>query len=182
MRPLWCSILISIFLLPAATGLAAVVSSSRRRDAVASVLLLFAPPPPAYAAMYDNGPVRRTDGIDTTTDVTLPSGVNFEDLRLSDDIDRSPAAVKIGDRVNLQWSLKRSNGYSVDGSANNDGVPFIFTVGDPNGAIQGVDQGVRGMRLGGIRRILIPPQLAYVDGVDDGKVRVELFDITCLFV
>ena len=71
--------------------------------------------------------------------------------------------------MNLQWSLKRSNGYSVDSSAQNDGVPFIFTVGDTtkNGAIPGLDEGVRGARLGAIRRLVIPPNLAYVDGVDD---------------
>ena len=65
--------------------------------------------------------------------------------------------------------LRRSNGYFVDSSAVSDSVPFIFTVGDPVGAIHGLDEGIRGMKAGGSRRILIPPALAYVDGVDDGK-------------
>ena len=38
-----------------------------------------------------------------------------------------------------------------------------------NRAIPGLDLGVRGMRVGGIRRIVIPPNMAYVDGVEDGK-------------
>jgi FKBP-type peptidyl-prolyl cis-trans isomerase 2 len=65
--------------------------------------------------------------------------------------------------------LRKSNGYFVDSSqVAYDGVPFIFTVGDGT-AIAGVDEGVRGMASGGVRRLLIPPSLAYVDGLDDGK-------------
>ena len=71
--------------------------------------------------------------------------------------------------MNIQWVLRRSNGYFVDSSAVSDSVPFIFTVGDPIGAIRGLDERIRGMKVGGSRRILIPPALAYVDGVVDGK-------------
>jgi FKBP-type peptidyl-prolyl cis-trans isomerase len=37
--------------------------------------------------------------------------------------------------------------------------PFTFTVGV--GVIQGFSQGVIGMRVGGIRRVIIPPSLGY---------------------
>jgi FKBP-type peptidyl-prolyl cis-trans isomerase FkpA len=93
----------------------------------------------------------------------LESGVIYADLR--------PGAgdtVKQGSKVNLQWVLRKSNGYFVDSSATHDSVPFIFTVGDGT-AIQGLDEAVRGMKEGGVRRVLIPPSLAYVTGLDDGK-------------
>ena len=93
----------------------------------------------------------------------LPSGVIYADLRPG-----SGETATEGSRINLQWVLRRSNGYFVDSSAKNDGVPFIFTVGDGK-AIQGVDEAVRGMKVGGVRRILIPPSLAYVGGLEDGK-------------
>jgi len=96
----------------------------------------------------------------------LPSGVIIADLRPGKSED---GVVKNGSRVNLQWVLRKSNGYFVDSSqVAYDGVPFIFTVGDGT-AIAGVDEGVQGMTSGGVRRLLIPPSLAYVTGLDDGK-------------
>lgn len=95
----------------------------------------------------------------------LPSGVVIADLRPGG----RDGVVKEGSRVNLQWVLRKSNGYFVDSSqVANEGVPFIFTVGDGT-AIVGVDEGVRGMASGGVRRLLIPPSLAYVQGLEDGK-------------
>ncbi|CAB9497945.1 FK506-binding protein 3 [Seminavis robusta] len=93
----------------------------------------------------------------------LDSGVIYADLLKG----KADAVVKAGSKVNLEWVLRKSNGYFVD-SSQVVGSPFIFTVGDKT-AIAGVDQGVQGMNIGGVRRLLIPPSLAYVDGLEDGK-------------
>jgi FKBP-type peptidyl-prolyl cis-trans isomerase len=94
----------------------------------------------------------------------LKSGVVYADLRNGSGNDE----VKEGSKVNLQWVLRKSNGYFVDSSERNGSVPFIFSVGDGK-AIAGVDEGIKGMKQGGVRRLLIPPSLAYVEGLDDGK-------------
>ena len=59
----------------------------------------------------------------------LSSGVIYADIAVG-----NGESVKEGSRVNLQWVLRKSNGYFVDSSAVSDSVPFIFTVGDPKGA------------------------------------------------
>jgi len=93
----------------------------------------------------------------------LPSGVVYADIRQGN----GDVEIGQGSRVNLQWVLRKSNGYFVDSSEVQDGIPFIFTTGDKT-AIDGLDEGVRGMRQGGTRRLLIPPSLAYAKGLDDG--------------
>mmetsp|Transcript_2321 Transcript_2321/g.2705 ORF Transcript_2321/g.2705 Transcript_2321/m.2705 type:complete len:220 (-) Transcript_2321:689-1348(-) len=116
--------------------------------------------------------------------IRLDSGVTYRDLREGGVVGRGQEEVvpvvtaTEGKRVNIQWVLKRSNGYSIDSSSNNDGVPFIFVVGGENKkatgqqqqqqrAIAGLDEGIRGMKVGGIRRIVIPPSLAYTEGLND---------------
>lgn len=95
----------------------------------------------------------------------LPSGVIYADLRQG-----NGEEVVDGSRVNIQWVLRKSNGYFVDSSEVQNGVPFIFTVGKKDGAdsaIEGLDDAIRGMKAGGTRRVLIPPRLAYVKGLED---------------
>ena len=145
---------------------------SGRRDAIHQSILAslcigtisssWVSPQPAYA-MYENGPTIQSAPIKIGS-----TGVTYQDLRIG-----NGDTVKEGNRVNIQWVLKRSNGYDIDSSSNNDGVPFIFVVGSTkdgnNRAIQGLDIGIRGMKVGGIRRIVIPPNMSYIEGVEDGK-------------
>jgi FKBP-type peptidyl-prolyl cis-trans isomerase len=141
--------------------------------------------PNEVEAIYENAP------LSDSTRTLLPSGVSIQDIRPG-----YGEIVEEGKRVNIQWALKRSNGYSIDSSANNDGVPFIFVVGAKEGnraiagkfecvstdflchlidlnanepTILGLDEGIRGLHVGGIRRIVIPPSLAYVEGLENGK-------------
>lgn len=95
----------------------------------------------------------------------LPSGLVYADVRTG----TGDQAVEGGSKVNIQWVLRKSNGYFVDSSEVSGGVPFIFTVGKEGEAIAGLDEGIRGMKVLGVRRLLIPPSMAYVEGVDTGK-------------
>ena len=96
--------------------------------------------------------------------VTLPSGIKYYDEVIGDGLEATE-----GRSVQFQWVLRRSNGYFVDSSANYGSEPFVYKVGNLKKTIKGVDEGIRGMKVNGIRRMAIPPSLAFVEGVEDGK-------------
>lgn len=100
------------------------------------------------------------------TSVKLPSGVVYFDYVIGDG-----AEVSEGQTVQFQWVLRRSNGYFVDSSSNygDGGEPFIYRVGNLKKVIAGIDEGIRGMKVGGVRRMNIPPSAAFVSGVGDNK-------------
>jgi len=108
--------------------------------------------------------------IDPSRFSKIPGGGQRADLRVG-----SGAEVVEGSKVSLQWVLRRSNGYYVDGSVKmlsaqsgavkvgenfDESDNFLFTVGDGQ-AMGGIDQGVRGMRQGGVRRLVLPIKAAY---------------------
>ena len=65
-------------------------------------------------------------------------------------------------------------GKKFDGNANKD-KPFAFKLGKGK-VIQGWEQGIKGMRKGGRRLLVVPPQFAYGDSARDGipsKVRTH---------
>jgi FKBP-type peptidyl-prolyl cis-trans isomerase len=97
---------------------------------------------------------------------TDPSQVNVE-FSFSDLSVGAGAEAGTGNRVTINYELwlynpagTASKGTRVGGSADPGAGPFPFTIGAGN-VIPGIDQGVRGMRIGGRRRIYIPPSLAY---------------------
>lgn len=94
----------------------------------------------------------------------LPSGVEYFDVKVGEG---APAVE--GKTVQFQWVLRRSNGYFVDASSNYDNEPFIYKVGNTKKVIKGVDEGIRGMKVGGVRRMNIPPKAAFTEGVGDDK-------------
>ncbi len=86
--------------------------------------------------------------------VVLADGLRYLDLRAGHG---RPAAS--GDRVTVDYVGKLDNGTTFD-SSRRSGQPFSFTLGQRQ-VIAGWDEGVAGMRVGGIRRLTIPASLGY---------------------
>lgn len=70
-------------------------------------------------------------------------------------------AVQEGDVVSVHYVGTLQNGQEFDNSKKR-GAPFEFTVGGGQ-VIEGWDKGLVGMKVGGQRVLVIPPEMAYGD-------------------
>jgi FKBP-type peptidyl-prolyl cis-trans isomerase len=77
-----------------------------------------------------------------------------EELRVGTGIE-----AKAGNHVAVHYTGWLTNGRQFD-SSKSRGEPFTFLLGGGQ-VIKGWDQGVVGMREGGVRRLTIPPELGY---------------------
>jgi peptidylprolyl isomerase len=96
----------------------------------------------------------------TKPDVTIPdgpppAGLQIEDLVVGDGPEATPGKAVDVHYVGVSWSTGRQFDASWDRRDS-----FGFTLGGGQ-VIAGWDQGVAGMRLGGRRRLTIPPELGY---------------------
>ncbi len=93
-------------------------------------------------------------------DVTPPDGDAPSDLECIDVVEGDGATAMPGDQVTVQYvGIDYDTGKQFDASWDN-GQPFPFQLG-AGSVIDGWDQGVVGMKVGGRRELIIPPDLAY---------------------
>jgi FKBP-type peptidyl-prolyl cis-trans isomerase len=83
---------------------------------------------------------------------------NVTKLKIKDFIIGSQAKAVAGKTVVVDYVGRLANGTQFDTSCKK--TPFEFDLGQGL-VIQGFDQGIAGMRIGGIRRIIIPSSLGY---------------------
>ena len=86
-----------------------------------------------------------------------PTELEITDLTVGDGAEAGP-----GDQVSVHYvGVAHSTGEEFDASYNR-GAPLDFPLGRGR-VIKGWDDGVAGMKVGGRRRLVIPPHLAYGD-------------------
>jgi FKBP-type peptidyl-prolyl cis-trans isomerase len=84
----------------------------------------------------------------------LPSGLKVADLKVG-----TGRAAAAGDQVSVHYTGWLQNGTKFDSSLDR-GQPFEFPLGQGR-VIKGWDLGVAGMKVGGKRQLVIPPELGY---------------------
>ncbi|WP_214367985.1 FKBP-type peptidyl-prolyl cis-trans isomerase [Pseudonocardia sp. H11422] len=108
-----------------------------------------------------------------------PTDLLVEDIQAGEG-----AEATAGSRVSVHYvGVAHSTGEEFDASWNR-GQPLEFALGAGQ-VISGWDQGVQGMKVGGRRRLVIPPQLGYGDRGAGGVIKpgetlifvVDLLDV-----
>ena len=86
--------------------------------------------------------------------ITTETGLQIEEIKVGDG-----ETAASGQFVSVHYTGWLTDGSKFDSSKDRD-EPFEFPLGQRT-VIAGWDEGVQGMRVGGVRKLTIPPQLGY---------------------
>lgn len=103
-------------------------------------------------------------GVDPAAMERTPSG-----LLIRTDREGVGLAAGEGDTVAVHYTGWLTDGTKVD-SSRDRGEPLVATLGPGGGLVPGWDEGIRGMRPGGRRTLLIPPELGYGEAGAGGVI------------
>jgi FKBP-type peptidyl-prolyl cis-trans isomerase len=102
-------------------------------------------------------------GLATAFLLASCSGNSLTELKTTDMVPGNGAQAMKGATVTVHytgWLYKNGRRGKKFDSSLDSGQPFAFKLGAGE-VIEGWDQGIEGMRVGGKRDLIIPPQLAY---------------------
>ncbi len=83
----------------------------------------------------------------------------MDKLIMEDLVVGTGTAAASGQKVTVHYTGWLTNGTKFD-SSKDRGDPFVFPLGKGQ-VIKGWDQGVQGMKVGGKRKLTIPPEMGY---------------------
>ncbi len=89
-----------------------------------------------------------------TRQIRTKSGLSYEEIK-----EGAGRETKAGDMVQIHYTCRLVDGKEVDSSVDR-GVPFRFRLGGGH-VIKGLEEGLTGMKVGGMRRLCIPSNLGY---------------------
>ena len=102
--------------------------------------------------------------------IPIPEGQPPASLVIEDEVVGSGDEATVGKRVIVHYAgVAWSTGREFDASWNR-GSTFDFRLGARE-VIEGWDQGVKGMKVGGRRRLTIPPHMGYGDRGAGGVIK-----------
>lgn len=112
-------------------------------------------------SLYDSSPSPTASASATPASAPANQVVKLADgLQYQDEVVGTGTAVKSGDTVSVLYTGTLTSGKVFDSTDAHGGQPFSFHLGLGE-VIKGWDEGVAGMKVGGTRKLVIPPGLGY---------------------
>ncbi len=124
----------------------------------------------AYVMMYR--------GPGTGTEIATTSGLKYIDM-----VEGTGATPQKGQTVRVHYTGTLENGQKFDSSVDR-GQPYEFRIGE-GAVIKGWDEGLASMKVGGKRKLIIPPVLGYGQRGSPPNIppnSILLFDVELLSV
>ncbi len=149
-------------------------ASAGRRNRIIAAVVVFALVAAGAAYMFAPGAGRGGAGAEVTT----PSGLKYTDVVVGDGPGLRPGQMAV-----VHYTGTLTNGTKFD-SSRDRGQPYSFVFGEAP-MIKGWDEGLSTMKVGGRRRLIIPPALGYEDRGSPPKIppgATLLFDLELLDV
>ena len=94
--------------------------------------------------------------------VKLPTGLQYEDL-----VTGTGAEAKTGSSIEVHYTGTLTTGMKFDSSRDRN-EPYALTL--PGQVIQGWNDGIPGMKVGGKRKLVVPPALGYGNEGSGAKI------------
>ena len=102
----------------------------------------------------------RKPAATATPAATTSASSSSDKLQITDETVGTGAEAVAGKSITVSYTGTLADGSVFDSTAKDGGKPFTFTLGAGQ-VIKGWDEGVVGMKVGGVRKLVIPPDLAY---------------------
>lgn len=99
------------------------------------------------------------NGVTDENSLAGAAGSNVSGVIINDIVVGQGAEVQAGNTVSMHYILSLSDGTTLQNSKD-FGQPFVFEFGMGQ-VIPGMEQGLIGMKAGGVRTMTIPPELGY---------------------
>ena len=99
-------------------------------------------------------PPATTNIADVAGAVSTPTGLKYVDL-----VEGTGESPQAGRRVTVHYTGRLTNGTKFDSSVDS-GKPYEFVIGTGR-VIKGWDEGIMTMKVGGKRKLIVPPALGY---------------------
>ncbi|MCC5602788.1 FKBP-type peptidyl-prolyl cis-trans isomerase [Nostoc favosum] len=148
MKPIFLSV---AFMLVCVVLLIVGQVGSKQNTAIAAQITQTPPAPPTVT---ENNTLIASNTMSDANAVTTPSGLKYVELK-----EGTGATPQPGQTVEVHYVGTLEDGTKFD-SSRDRGQPFSFKIGAGQ-VIKGWDEGLSTMKVGGLRKLIIPSELGY---------------------